>query len=394
MYSGAGIGDSGCLMCTVTVTLYGVSSDSIPLNAPAVLLYGSDDRSPQLYVLRRSVEDNNITLTLADTMCMTDETLILDDSDYDEDGYITADMLLRKLVPKCGFSGFQAAAPRVAAVGSLSRSQCEGKSSRDLLDLLSKAMVGYWFACDTSLVFCELGEYKYSYGVTLHSKVIMRGKRNISSIVLVNGSSYYGLQMPRALYVDTPFASKNLLNAVIGSADYTYQSWKCEHCVVSNWVYPGAVDLADKGTLFCRNITMTFDRTGIYLSASADEICENEVAYKSELQRQIENRVELDTINGSTGIRRDGLYFFEDGYSDMPKEEKKKAKYSFSASKGVTEYSGAMVSKVVPKSATWNSDKSEAVVDYGGRKYKYAIRRDSDGNVTSFAKEEIKEETQ
>lgn len=393
-YSGSGIGDSGCLMCTVTVTLYGVSSDSIPLNASAVLLYGVSGRSPQLYVLRRSVEDSNLTLTLADTMCMTDETLILGDADYDEDGYITFDSLVRKICQKCKFSGFSADSTRLSAAGRIERSECEGKTSRELLDMLSAAMVGYWFCVGSTLMFCPLGEYKQSAGVTDHSNVIMRVKRNISSIVLTDGAGYYGLQIPRALYVNTPFASKALLDAVSGSAGYTYRSWRCEHAVASGWVYPGAVDFTDEGTLLCRNITMTFDRTGIYLSLSADEVTENEVAYKSNMQRQLENRVSYGIINGNAGIRRDGLYFFENGYKDMTPEEQKKARYTFSAEKGVTEYSGAMVSKVVPKSASINKDKTEAVIDYGGKKYKYSIQRDADGNITSLAKEEIKEGSQ
>ena len=89
-----------------------------------------------------------------------------------------------------------------------------------------------------------------------------------------------------------------------------------------------------------------------------------------------------------------GLYLFENGYKAKTPEEQKKAKYGFKVENGVTEYDGVMMSKKMPKTAKWNADKTKAVVDFGGKKYEYTVEKDADGNVTSFSKEEVKEETQ
>ena len=69
--------------------------------------------------------------------------------------------------------------------------------------------------------------------------------------------------------------------------------------------------------------------------------------------------------------------------------EQKRFGYSPATENGIVEFDGVMVSKVTPTSATINADKTEAVVNYEGKSYKYLIERDSSGNITSFGKEEV-----
>lgn len=77
-------------------------------------------------------------------------------------------------------------------------------------------------------------------------------------------------------------------------------------------------------------------------------------------------------VNGNVAITGKGLYLFENGYKQMSDEEQKKAKYSFEVEKGVTEYSGALVSKKLPGIAL-KPDLSGFVTKYDDTSIEYEM---------------------
>ena len=49
-----------------------------------------------------------------------------------------------------------------------------------------------------------------------------------------------------------------------------------------------------------------------------------------------------------------------------------------------------MTSKVIPTTATVNDDRTEVVIGYAsGKKYKYTVTYDTDGNITNTSKTEV-----
>ena len=102
--------------------------------------------------------------------------------------------------------------------------------------------------------------------------------------------------------------------------------------------------------------------------------------------------IELDRERGNASLGNEGLYLFENGYKTTQKSDpNKKVKYGFTVSEGgVTEYEGAMTSKVIPTTATVNADRTEVVIGYAsGKKYKYTVTYDADGNIINTSKTEV-----
>ena len=102
--------------------------------------------------------------------------------------------------------------------------------------------------------------------------------------------------------------------------------------------------------------------------------------------------IELDRERGNASIGKKGLYLFENGYKTTQKSDpNKKVKYGFTVSKdGITEYEGAMTSMVIPTAGATNDDLTVVTIGYDcGKKYKYDITYDSNGNITNMVKTEV-----
>lgn len=374
----------------------------IPSNAEVRLVCGGAAIAPPLfYVTRRKKRGGVTDWTCCDILSKSDKLLEFSDSEFNENDKITVSDMLVKIHDQCGI-GVNTGGLSMLINKTFDKSLCEGGiTARRILEILAEAMCGYWLAVDGTVVFENFGRTVSAAFPTAYTEVDINGSRTFSSVICTDNDEVYIAGSGGAantLICTSDFASQESADYILGvmldgAKSYTYRSWTCSKGKADAWLYPGAYQFGDE-LLTCNNVSMSVTSAGLFFAASANAVDEDEVGYTSEVNRQLRRKLEFDKINGNVAITGKGLYFFENGYKQMSDEEQKNAKYSFEVEKGVTEYSGAMVSKITPKAAKWNADKTEATVDYGEKKYKYNIVKDADGNVTDFSKEEIKEESE
>lgn len=358
---------------------------------------------PLFYVTGRKTSGGVTEWTCCDVCSKTDRLIEFTDSDFDENDKITISALLEKIHSQSGI-GINASGLSELINKMFDKEKCvDGLTIRAVFETLAEAMCGYWCVVDNKIIFANFGQsVTVSAAVpTAYKAIDFNGVRSFARVLCTDNDAVYSANSDgsgKTLIVNTDYASQELadsiLSMMVGSANnYTYQSWSCGKGKADEWLYVGLFQFGQQ-FLVANSVSMSVSSSGLFFSASANSIDEDEVGYTSEVNRQLKKKLEFDKINGNVAITGKGLYLFENGYKAKTPEEQKKAKYGFKVENGVTEFDGVMVSKKMPKTAKWNSDKTEAIVDFGEKKYKYNIEKDADGNVTSFSKEEVKEGTQ
>lgn len=406
----SGYGTSGVVTATMVFSTpskphgSGVAIDTYDIrqNAEVKLLCpGSLISPPLFYVTGRKKSGGTTEWTCCDIASKTDRLIEFADSDFDANDKITISALLTKIHDQSGI-GINASGLSALINKTFDKDKCtDGLTIRAVFETLAEAMCGYWVGVGNEIKFINFGQVIFSAIPTSYKEVDLNGSINYARVLCTDDEAVYAAQANgsgKTLIVNTDYASQELADSILSMMvgddnNCTYRSWSCGKGKADEWLYPGAYQFGGQ-LLTCNNVSMLVSASGLFFTASANSIDEDEVGYTSEVNRQLKKKLEFDKINGNVAITGKGLYLFENGYKSKTPEEQKKAKYGFKVENGVTEYDGVMVSKKMPKTAKWNSDKTEAIVDFGEKKYKYNIEKDADGNVTSFSKEEVKEGTQ
>ena len=394
----SGYGVSGVVTATMTFVTDSIHASASENAEVKLLCPGSLISPPLFYVTGRKTSGGTTEWTCCDVCSKTDRLIEFTDSDFDANDKITISALLAKIHDQSGI-GVNASGLSALINKTFDKDKCvDGLTIRAVFETLAEAMCGYWVGTANEIKFINFGQVVFSAVPTAYKAIDFNGSRSFARVLCTDNEAVYAAQANgsgKTLIVSTDYASQELadsiLSMMVGSANnYTYQSWSCGKGKADEWLYVGLFRFGTK-FLTANSVSMSVSSSGLFFSASANTVDEDEVGYTSEVNRQLKKKLEFDKINGNVAITGKGLYLFENGYKAKTPEEQKKAKYGFKVEKGVTEYDGALVSNVVPKSAAWNDDKTEAVVDFGGKKYKYKIVKDADGNVTDFSKEEVKE---
>lgn len=395
----SGYGTSGVVTAMMTFITSSFYSEIGQNSTVKLKCTNASIESPDFYVTGRKNSGGITEWTCCDVVCKTDRLIEFSDGDFDENDKITVSDLLDIIHAQCGI-GVNASGLSALLHKTLDKTQCEdGLTVRRVLELLSEAMCGYWLGIGGQIVFVNFGQTVFSTVPTSYKAIDFNGSVDYAAVICTDDDAVYSANASgsgKTMIVSTDFASQELADSILGSMvggnnNYTYRSWSCGKGKTDEWLYPGAYHFGDK-LLICNSVSMSVSASGLFFTSSANAIDEDEVGYTSEVNRQLKRKLEFDKINGNMAVTGKGLYFFENGYKKMTAEEQKDAKYSFNVEKGITEYSGAIVSKVVPKSVKWSNSKTEAVIDYGEKKYKYLIVKDDDGNISRFEKAEVKEE--
>ena len=399
----SGYGTSGVATATMTFVTDSIHA-SASENAEVKLVCTNAAISPPLfYVTGRKTSGGVTEWTCCDVCSKTDRLIEFTDSDFDKNDKITISALLTKIHDQSGI-GINASGLSELINKTFDKEKCvDGLTIRAVFETLAEAMCGYWCAVENKIIFVNFGQsVTVSAAVpTAYKAIDFNGSRSFARVLCTDNEAVYSADSSgsgKMLIVSTDYASQELANSIlsmmVGSANnYTYQSWSCGKGKADEWLYVGQFRFGQQ-FLVANSVSMSVSSSGLFFSASANTVDEDEVGYTSEVSRQLKKKLEFDKINGNVAITGKGLYLFENGYKAKTPEEQKKAKYGFKVENGVTEYDGVMMSKKMPKTAKWNSNRTAAVVDFGEKKYKYNIEKDADGNVTSFSKEEVKEETQ
>lgn len=350
-------------------------------------------------------------------------------SEKDKDsGDISMLSLVRHIANYVGFNGCTkhiTESINLASSYKLKKTDIKGKSLRSLLETISTVWCGYFtVAANNYLDFVFFGESAHTLcSVKTHAAIAMQSERSpITRVIAYTGSDYYYATLKdendkeveadvlSTLTVQTDFASQSYADCLLSRLQgYTYRSWKCDKVIIelseylptislgmSGYHYPDGVDPLTEFT--ANSLTLKFTDTGVYAEVGCNEVTEDECAYLGYFSRKLGEKISEGEVLGNNTIitRYQGLIHLGEKKKDEKTGEVTQNRYGYSSatSDGIVEFDGTIVSKKMPKTAKWNSDKTEAIVDFGKKKYKYNIEKDADGNVTSFSKEEVKEETQ
>ena len=412
---------------TVTYEEYAVN----PPRSGASVAFGIEGSGVTYYffVSQRSRSGNKVTFKCYDRMLLLGISSDMFEIPYtgviadDEDsGEIACANLVEYIAGAVGFDGCTSYIKSSGYFGGLKlkKTDIKGKTARALLETVSAAWCGYFtVSANNYLDFVFFGTTAHtSCPVTTHTAITMQSERSaITRVRAYTGSDYYysgdeTADVFSTLTVQTGFASQEYADTLLARVSgYTYRSWDCSKMIVdvpqlmNNYLptistgmnHYHVPDGVDGLTDFTANaLTLDFTSAGVYASLASNEVTEDEYSYLGYISRKLEEKLsDGEKLGNDTLITRyQGIIHLGEKTTDETTGEVKQNRYGYSkaTADGVVEFDGAMVSKITPKSAYWNEDKTEATVSYEGKKFKYHIKRDDNGNVTEFSKEEITEE--
>lgn len=393
----SGYGTSGVVTATMTFVTDSIHASASENAEVKLLCPGSLIQPPLFYVTGRKTSGSVTEWTCCDVCSKTDRLIEFADSDFDENDKITISALLEKIHSQSGI-GINASGLSELINKMFDKEKCvDGLTIRAVFETLAEAMCGYWCVVDNKIIFANFGQsVTVSAAVpTAYKAIDFNGVRSFARVLCTDNDAVYSANSDgsgKTLIINTDYASQELadsiLSMMVGSANnYTYQSWSCGKGKADEWLYVGLFQFGQQ-FLVANSVSMSVSSSGLFFSASANSIDEDEVGYTSEVNRQLKKKLEFDKINGNVAITGKGLYLFENGYKAKTPEEQKKAKYDFKVEKGgVTKYGGAMVDSKLPE-ITFKSDASGFTTKYGDTSIEYEMSIDGD-NLT--LKEKTKE---
>ena len=391
----SGYGVSGVVTATMTFVTDSIHASASENAEVKLLCSGSLISPPLFYVTGRKTSGGTTEWTCCDVCSKTDRLIEFTDSDFDANDKITISALLTKIHDQSGI-GVNASGLSALINKTFDKDKCvDGLTIRAVFETLAEAMCGYWVGVGNEIKFINFGQVVFSAVPTAYKAIDFNGSRSFARVLCTDNEAVYSADSSgsgKTLIVSTDYASQELadsiLSMMVGSANnYTYQSWSCGKGKADEWLYVGLFRFGTK-FLTANSVSMSVSSSGLFFSASANTVDEDEVGYTSEVNRQLKKKLEFDKINGNVAITGKGLYLFENGYKTKTPEEQKKAKYGFKVEKGgVTKYGGAMVDSKLPE-ITFKSDASGFTTKYGDTSIEYEMSIDGD-NLT--LKEKTKE---
>lgn len=390
----SGYGVSGVVTATMTFVTDSIhASASENAEVKLVCTNAAAISPPLFYVTGRKTSGSVTEWTCCDIVSKTDRLIEFADSDFDANDKITISALLTKIHDQSGI-GINASGLSALINKTLDKEKCvDGLTIRTVFETLAEAMCGYWVGVANEIKFINFGQVVFSAVPTAYKAIDFNGVRSFARVLCTDNDAVYAAQANgsgKTLIISTDYASQELadsiLSMMVGSANnYTYQSWSCSKGKADEWLYVGLFQFGTK-FLTANSVSMLVSSSGLFFSASANTVDEDEVGYTSEVNRQLKKKLEFDKINGNVAITGKGLYLFENGYKSKTPEEQKKAKYDFKVEKGgVTKYGGAMVDSKLPE-ITFKSDASGFTTKYGDTSIEYEMSIDGD-NLTLKEKE-------
>ena len=393
----SGYGVSGVVTATMTFVTDSIHASASENAEVKLLCPGSLIQPPLFYVTGRKTSGSVTEWTCCDVCSKTDRLIEFADSDFDTNDKITISALLTKIHDQSGI-GINASGLSALINKTFDKEKCvDGLTIRTVFETLAEAMCGYWCAVENKIIFVNFGQSVTASTAipTAYKAIDFNGSRSFARVLCTDNEAVYSANSDgsgKTLIVSTDYASQELADSILSmmvgdGSNYTYQSWSCGKGKADEWLYVGQFRFGTK-FLTANSVSMSVSSSGLFFSASANTIDEDEVGYTSEVNMQLKKKLEFDKINGNVAITGKGLYLYENGYKTKTPEEQKKAKYDFKVEKGgVTKYGGAMVDTKLPE-ITFKSDASGFTTKYGDTSIEYEMSIDGD-NLT--LKEKAKE---
>lgn len=333
----SGMGTSGAVTSTMEFRSYcpDVGEDLWGSGAEVQLVCASDSSIviPTFYVKSRNVNGNFASWVCADRMSKTDVIVEFSDDDFTDD-MISAETVLSRACSAAGFSGHHytssSAAGFIGMIGDIKRESAEDKTARDIINSFAAAFCSYAIeGNDNELVFVPFGSYYQAAGVSeiRHAPIKYSGKKQYTKLIMYSDDKTFtegGGAAENTLMISTEFASAQLCAAVWQEIQsFEYRGWTCENGLAQEYIYPGAIWFDSDAPMLCTNVTMYPSAAGIFFNASANAVPETDYAYRSQVRRQLDRKLELDRRSGNTAYGKDGIWVFQNltnGGSDVRKK--------------------------------------------------------------------------
>lgn len=387
---------------------------------------------PKYYINSRVKKGGKVTFTCLDGAVKTDQMINLSAEMFAEGETISLADVLAQINSQCHYDGVGVWGITMATleqlIPKLKKENVYKKTIRSILELIASAMAGYWRMSKTAdfesrLIFIPWGmSPPYAAAITaVNNAAIEYGgeKGPIESVIMTGSNNDYfnsgAADMFKTLKVNSTLASQAFADHIKSrAANYTYTAWSCSKIQLNGMLTMDTeITLSGNVKLICNYVKLSLTSYGIFASAGRNEVSENEFDYLGLLSRQIAKCIKDDErYNNVMVTAYQGIIFLAEDekatqngtsqqnaistYSDAAvasesTETGKAGRYGFSVySGGVTEYDGSMTSKVIPTTATVNDDRTEVVIGYAsGKKYKYTVTYDTDGNITNTSKTEV-----
>ena len=387
------------------IGLKGVCSQQLSFDLPASE-YSADDFNrydegvltvpgvslPKFYISNKTPNGNAVKVTCYDRTIFSDKATGIAESDLTSD-YMGTSTLISRLENEleCSIS----VGDIIATIPNVPKDKIIGKKIREILSGLAEAACGYFAMVSGMLTFIP-----FSYDGALHtyvdalkySNIVYGLSKPVTAITLTDGnrvfSSGTALDPAANLDINTVYASSELMGKLVSAYNgMIYRAWGCSHALISDYPPPGGVITFGKTELTANYLRLKITRFGLYASCGGNSVPAE--GFSSRTVRELNERVKIGEVNGSTKITRDGIklvYINENARSSGSSEAEE---YGFLVDKGgITQFAGAMVDKIMPQKIERISSTSRKVY-YSDKAFLLSWELDGNGNKCNFSMEVV-----
>lgn len=384
--------------------------------AEAILYFGENTIVAAGFISTRKKQGGTVSFSCYDRMAYTDQVINFSESDF-TDGMINNSVLLQTIRTQCGFESFGYAAdvPDI----KVPREKVEGKTGREILEMLSAAWCGIFRTPDSkSLVFVPFEE-SILIGDTdvglLHAAVTEKNSKGpINQVIMTNGNEEFkagnsGADVFHTIKISSDLASaelaSNIMNRIGGM---TYQAWDCSKLtyylgtpnINANLIgIKAEIKFHDGTTRITNYAEKNYTAYGVFVTCGSNDFSESEFEYLGALSRKIANKIsDGEELGNKTLITRyQGTIHLGEkkesktrAASGTETEPPKRYGYAPATYEGVVKFDGAMVDKTLPE-ITVKDDLSGFSTIYGDTTLEYELEWNGD-NVTLKEKEKEAEQ--
>lgn len=396
-----GFGQSGCVTSQLTFDMpYAVY---MPYAQRAEVVFSGQYLSiPKFYINTRKKHGSTVSFVCYDCMAFAEQVCSLSENAFDSDDLIQTQTVLSTICSQCGLGTAENQGSLTVYAPYLDKADVYGKSCRSILEMLSVIVCGEWYiTAENNLRFLPFAS---AGGIISEQNIVSQANSDsgfardaYKCVKVTGGETTYigGDQTADALHtlsISTNYAVQAMATDLFDRLkSFNYQPFSCAKMQLKAPVDIGMqITTLDGGSYYINSVKLTPSAAGLFAEVACNDVSESEFTYFGYLQRQITDSIkDSERLSGTLITRYQGVLHTADTTNSSGQKVTKKYGYKTDSS-GITEYAGALVSKVVPATATVNSDKTEVTIGYrGGKRYKYTVTKDADGNITGMTKTEV-----
>ena len=387
------------------IGLKGVCSQQLTFDLPAseysaddfnrydeVILTVSGVSLPKFYLSSKTPNGSAIKVTCYDRTIFSDIATGITEDDM-TDGSMSTDALITRLENELGCS--IAVGDIIPAIPKVSKDKIIGKKIREIISGLAEAACGYFAIVSDVLTFIPFlyeGVLHSSVEALRYSNIVYGLSKPVTGITLTDGSRVFSsgtaLDPAANLDINTVYASSELMGMLVSAYEgKTYRAWGCSHVLINDYPPPGGVFSFGETELTANYLRLKITRFGLYASCGCNSVPAD--GFSSRTVRELNERVKIGEVNGSTKITRDGIklvYINENARSSGGSEAEE---YGFTVDKGgIAQFAGAMMDKVMPDKIERISGTSRKVY-YSDKAFLLSWELDENGNTCNFTMSEV-----